>query len=213
MNTTIHQTQPVMTYGTPLEEAQAAVILMHGRGATAQSMLGLAQALQGEGIAYLIPQAANNLWYPNSGFAPFAANEPFLTSAMQTIDLLFEHVQKAGIPAEKTALGGFSQGAVLSSEYAARHAKRYGALLLFSGALMGPEGTPRDYSGSFDGTPVFLGGLTQDPWVKESQLRETAAVLTRMGAQVTLDIVPGSDHGIRDAEIVQAHQIITGLTA
>jgi predicted esterase len=211
LNPAIHQEQPVLTYGTPLDRAQAAVILMHGRGATAQSMLGLAEALAGANIAYLMPQAANNVWYPNSGFAPLAVNEPYLTSAMQTIDLLLARVEAAGIPLAKTALGGFSQGAVLSSEYAARHAKRYGGLLLFSGALMGPEGTPREYPGSFDGTPVFLGGLTQDPWVKETQLRETADVLTRMGAEVTLDIVPGSNHGIRDAEITLAQQIINNL--
>jgi predicted esterase len=204
----VHQGQPVINYGATLADARAAVILMHGRGATAQSMLGLAQALPSEGIAYLIPQAAGNTWYPHSGFKPLAENEPYLSSAFAIISGLIAQITAAGIATERIVIGGFSQGASLTSEFTASHAQRYGGILLFSSALMGPPETVRDYAGSLDGTPVFIGGVTQDPWVRESQLRETADVFTKLGGRVTLDIVAGAEHGIRPAEIEQAEAII-----
>lgn len=207
----IHQDQPVLVYGTPLEQAAAAVILLHGRGATAQSMRDLATYLPSEGTAYLMPQAANNTWYPNSGFVPLAANEPFLSSAMATIRSLIERVEAAGIPASKIVLGGFSQGACLASEFAAQHAQRYGGLLVFSGALMGPLDMPRHYDGSLSGTPVFIGGINRDPWVKEAQIRHTAAVLENLGGQVTLEILPGTEHTIRPNEIEHGSQLIAAL--
>ncbi|MBX3084125.1 MAG: alpha/beta fold hydrolase [Anaerolineae bacterium] len=204
----IHQGQPVLTYGAPLADAHAAVILIHGRGATAHSMHDLASALPTEGIAYLIPQAAGNTWYPHSGFKPFEVNEPYFSSAMAIISELLAHINAAGIPTDKIVIGGFSQGASLTSEFTVRHAQRYGAILLFSSALMGPPESPREYAGSFAGTPVFIGGVTQDPWVRESQLRETAEVFTRLGGQVTLDIAAGAEHGIRPTEIEQAAALI-----
>jgi phospholipase/carboxylesterase len=207
----IHQNQPTISYGTSLEDASAAVLLLHGRGATSQSMLELAAQLPTNGIAYLLPQAANNTWYPNSGFDPFIDNEPYLSSAMTTVELLLERIQQAGVPLERTIVGGFSQGACLTSEFTARNARRYGGLLLFSGALMGPPATPREYEGSLQGTPVYMGGIDNDPWVTEAQLRETAAVLEKLGGDVTIEVRQGSEHAIRRAEIEQAKQLVQRL--
>jgi predicted esterase len=207
----IHQDQPLLTAGAPLEEARAAAILLHGRGAGAHDLLGLAAALPDQGVAYLLPQAANHTWYPHSGFAPLAANEPYLSSAMDTIRKLIEQVNAAGIPTEKVVLGGFSQGACLSAEFAARHARRYGALLVLTGALMGPLDMPRAYDGTLDGTPVFIGGIDRDPWVTEEQMRHTAGTLEQLGGQVTIQIEPGFQHTIRPSEIDRASAIIRQL--
>ena len=208
----IHQTQPVLTAGARLEEAEAAVILLHGRGASAQSMLELAAHFPKEGIAYVIPQAANSTWYPNSGFSPFEVNEPYLSSAMATIHDLLAQIEAAGIPASKTILGGFSQGACLASEFVAQNATRYGGLLVFSGALMGPLDMPRAYQGSLSETPVFIGGVNQDSWVTETQLRHAAQTLEALGGQVTLQVLNGRDHTIRQSEVEQAATIIRQLT-
>lgn len=207
----IHQDVPALTYGAKLEEAKAVAILLHGRGASAQSMADLAAHLPGKDIAYVLPQAANHTWWPNSGFAPFAANEPYLSSALATVEAQLEAVIAAGFSTEKIILGGFSQGGCLASEFVARHAQRYGGVLIFSGALLGPLDTPRTYDGSLDGTPVFIGGATHDAWVSEVQLRDTAKVMTNLGGQVLLQITPGSDHTIRPSEIEQASVIITRL--
>lgn len=207
----IHQDVPALTYGAKLADAKAVAILLHGRGANAQSMRDLASYLPSDGIAYVLPQAANNTWYPNSGFAPFAANEPYLSSAMATIEAQLEAVKAAGFPTEKIIFGGFSQGASLASEFVAQHAARYGGVLVFSGALLGPLDMPRKYDGSLDGTPVFIGGVTNDPWVNEPKLRDTAKVLEQLGGEVTLQILPGSDHTIRPSEIELATAIIERL--
>jgi phospholipase/carboxylesterase len=208
----IHQEQPVLNYGTPLNAAKAAVILLHGRGATAQSMLDLALQLPTENIAYLMPQAANNTWYPNSGFGPLEANQPFLTSALDTIANLIEKINSAGIPTEKIVIGGFSQGACLTSEFITQNARRYGGILMFSGALMGTPERERAYQGSLDNTPVFIGGVDQDSWVTKAQLQQTADILRQLGGRVALDIVSGTQHSIRQAEMTQGAAIISALS-
>jgi predicted esterase len=207
----IHKDQPTVSYGTALVDASAAVILLHGRGATAQNMLELAAHLPTDGVAYLMPQAADNVWYPNSGFDPFIDNQPHLSSAMDRVEALLQRVQDADIPLGKTVIGGFSQGACLAAEFTARHARRYGGLLVLSGALMGPPDTPRNYAGSLDGTPVYIGGVDNDPWVTAAQLRETAAVLEGLGGDVTIEVRQGSEHMIRQPEIEQAKQLINRL--
>ncbi len=207
----IHQNQALLAAGTALDKAQAAVVLLHGRGSSAHDILSLAAYLPQDGIAYLAPQAANHTWYPNSGFMPIEANEPYVSSAFQTLDDLLDRIETAGISAEHIALGGFSQGACLSSEYVARHAQRYGGLIVFSGALMGPLDSPRDYSGSLEGTPVYIGGCTQDPWVQEAQMRLTAEVLQQLGGSVDIDIQPGAEHTVRENDIAAARDLITAL--
>ncbi|MCI0647470.1 MAG: alpha/beta hydrolase, partial [Chloroflexi bacterium] len=181
-----HQNQPVLAAGKPLEQARAAVVLVHGRGATAESILALAGELYHPEVAYLAPQAAGNTWYPYSFLSPIAQNEPGISSGLAALAALLERVVVAGIPYERIVLGGFSQGACLATEFVARNARRYGGVLGYSGGLIGPPGTPRDYQGSLAGTPVFLGCSDVDPHIPKERVQETADVLTRLGGQVTM---------------------------
>lgn len=203
-----HQGQPVLTAGRPLSQARAAMILIHGRGATAQGILELARALPHPGMAYLAPQAHGQSWYPYSFLAPLAQNEPGLTSALQVIADLAAQIEEAGIPSERIILAGFSQGACLACEFVARHARRYGGLLAFSGGLIGPPGTPRTYSGTLAGTPVFLGSSDPDPHVPVARVQETATVLQDLGAGVTLRLYPAMGHTIIQDEIDLAQPIV-----
>jgi predicted esterase len=205
----IHQDQPVLTGGISLNDAEVAVILLHGRGSTAQSILGLALHLPQEKTAYLAPQAAQQTWYPHSGFLPLEVNEPFVSSAFQRIADLIERIKAAGLPAEKIMLGGFSQGACLAAEFVARHPQRYGGLFVLSGALMGPPDAPRQYSGSLDGTPVFIAGSDHDSWVTAEQLRFTGRVLQQLGGAVQVEIQPGTEHTIRHTEITHVGSMIS----
>lgn len=207
----IHQNQPVFSAGASLAGAQATAVLMHGRGGAAQDILALARHLPQEGIAYLAPQAANHTWYPNSGFIPIEANEPYVSSAFDTIAGLLARIADAGIAPDKIVLGGFSQGACVAAEFAARHPRRYGGLFVLSGALLGPVDMPREYPGSLDGTPVFVGGADRDSWVTESQLRLTAQILGELGADVRLEVRSGAEHTIRQTEIAQVQAMFAGL--
>ena len=206
-----HQEQPLLQQGKPLHEAQAAMILVHGRGATAQSILELAAVLPHPEMAYLAPQAAGNTWYPYSFLAPMPQNQPGLDSGLQAVADAVAQVEAAGIPAKKIIIGGFSQGACLASECVARNAKRYGGLLVFSGGLIGPPGTPRDYAGSLDGTPVFIGCSDVDFHIPVERVEETAVTLTNLGASVNKKIYPGMGHTIIQDEIDQAQQIVNNL--
>ncbi len=196
-----HRGQPVLVAGTPLEQAQAAMIMLHGRGATAESILELTDLFKQPDFAYLAPRAANNEWYPNRFLAPLASNEPYLSSALAFIASLLEHVQQAGIPLEQTMLLGFSQGACLSLEFAARNARRYGGLVGLSGGLIGPEGTPRDYPGSLSGTPIFLGCSDVDPHIPKERVEFSAEVLQRLGGNVTMRLYPRMGHTVNVDEI------------
>lgn len=206
-----HQGQPVSTAGRPLSQARAAMILIHGRGATAQGILELARALPHPDMAYLAPQAHGQSWYPYSFLAPLAQNEPGLTSALEVISDLAAQIEEAGIPSERIILAGFSQGACLACEYVARHARHYGGLLAFSGGLIGPPGTPRTYTGTLAGTPVFLGSSDPDPHVPVVRVRETATVLQNLGAGVTLRLYPAMGHTIIQDEIDLAQPIVAQI--
>lgn len=205
-----HQSQPVLAAGKPLAEAAGALILVHGRGASAESILELADYLAHPDLAYLAPQAADATWYPYSFLAPMANNEPYLTSALARLGEVVAMVEEAGLPPERIFLGGFSQGACLASEFVARNARRYGGLLVFSGGLIGPEGTPRAYEGSFDGMPVFIGCSDVDPHIPVGRVRETADVLARMGAAVDSRIYPRMGHTINQDEIDAAAALLAG---
>lgn len=196
-----HAGGPLLTAGRPTAEARGALILIHGRGATAESILDLAEYLRHPALAYLAPQAAGNTWYPYSFLEPTARNEPYLSSALARVGAVVAGVEAAGIPAERIFLGGFSQGACLAGEYVARNARRYGGLIAFSGGLIGPAGTPRDYAGSLDGTPVFLGCSDVDPHIPLGRVEETAAVLARLGGRVDKRIYPRLGHTINQDEI------------
>lgn len=206
-----HQGQKVYTTGKPLNEAKAAMILVHGRGATAPSILELAGALAHPDIAYLAPQASGNTWYPYSFLSPMDQNEPGLSSGLQAVADVVAQVETAGIPAEKIIIGGFSQGACLASEFVARNARRYGGLLVFSGGVIGPPGTPRDYDGSLEGTPIFLGCSDADFHIPAERVHESTAVFEGLGADVTEKIYPGMGHTIIQDEIDHAQTIVKGL--
>lgn len=196
-----HAGQPVAATGAPLARARAAVVMVHGRGATADSILSLAPELRADDVAYLAPQAAGGAWYPYGFMAPMDRNEPGISSGLDAIGRVAAHVEAAGIPAERIMLLGLSQGACLATEYVARHARRYLGLATLSGGLIGPDGTPRDYAGSLDGTPVFLGCSDVDGHIPADRVRESAEVLRLLGGDVTMRLYPGMGHTINADEI------------
>jgi predicted esterase len=182
------------------------MILVHGRGATAESILTLTAEFQASGFddsgfAYLAPQAAGNTWYPYSFLAPMAHNEPGLSSGLRVIAGLIDHVTAAGIAHERLILLGFSQGACLTLEFTARHARRYGAIVGLSGGLIGPDGTPRHYEGSLAGTPVFLGCSDVDFHIPKERVEQTAEVLRRLVGDVTMRLYPGMGHTVNQDEV------------
>lgn len=204
-----HASQPARATGTRLGEARVAMLLVHGRGASAESILTLAPALAMDGVAFVAPQAAGGAWYPYGFMSPIERNEPGITSGMRAIARLLAHIEAAGIPPERTFLLGFSQGACLATEYAARNARRWGGVVGLSGGLIGPEGTPRDYPGSLDGTPVFLGCSDVDGHIPAERVRESADVLRRLGGDVTMRLYPGMGHLVNEDEI----EVVRGMLA
>lgn len=208
-----HAGQPVQRAGEPLEQARAALILLHGRGATAGSILALASEIGRDGFAYLAPQAAGHTWYPYPFTAPLAANEPFLSSALALVESVVAEVIEAGIPAGRIALAGFSQGACLALEHAARHARRYGGVLAFSGGLIGPDDAPRDYAGALGGTPVFIGCGDRDAHIPLPRVQHSADVLARLGGAVTRRIYPGMGHTINEDELSFARALLSELVS
>ena len=191
----------MLRFGPDPADAALTMIMVHGRGASGEDMLALAAALAVAGVACLAPQAAGRTWYPYSFLAPMADNEPGLTSGLGVLDALVEQLGAQGIPAGRVALLGFSQGACLSLEYAARHARRYAAVFGLSGGLIGPPGTPRDYPGSLDGTPVFLGCSDVDAHIPLARVRESADVFRLLGAAVDARVYPGMGHVVNDDEL------------
>ena len=206
-----HQGQPVRTAGESLDRARAAMVLVHGRGATAESILTLVPSLDVAGFSFLAPQAGGNTWYPNSFLAPIPANEPGITSGLRAIADVIGMIRDAGIPGERTMLLGFSQGACLSLEYSARNAMRYGGIACLSGGLIGPDGTPRDYAGDFAGTPAFLGCSDVDGHVPTSRVIESAGVMRRMGAVTTVKLYPGMGHLVNEDEITHVVAMMRGV--
>lgn len=203
-----HALQPVLTAGPPLKDAQSAIILVHGRGASAESILPLYDELHLQGCSAFAPQAAGHSWYPQSFLAPIQANQPYLDSALQRIETLVTDLLKHGIPSQRVVLLGFSQGACLTLEYSARHPRRYGAIIGLTGGLIGPPGTIGNYPGTLAGTPVFLGSADPDPHVPFERVEETQTVLKGMGAEVELRRYPGMSHSINLDELDAARAII-----
>ncbi|HUF08628.1 MAG TPA: hypothetical protein VMO47_04860 [Rhodothermales bacterium] len=203
-----HRDALVHTAGAGMEAAACAVILIHGRGASAESILELKPLLDFPDVIYLAPQASGYTWYPYSFLAPLDRNEPDLSSGLQVITDTVVRLDDAGIPAERVVIGGFSQGACLASEFVARNARRFGGLIVLSGGLIGPLGMNRSYTGSLDGTPVFLGCSDRDPHIPLERVDETAVVLTSMGASVVKQIYPDLGHTIIGDEIDHARRII-----
>jgi phospholipase/carboxylesterase len=193
--------------GVPLVEAERVMLMVHGRGATAENILELAQYFPLPNTAYVAPQATNSTWYPFSFLSPFEQNEPYLSSALNVLETLVADVLSR-IPSTHLYLLGFSQGACLAVEFAARNARAYGGIFAFSGGVIGPEGTPRDYAGTFGATPVFLGCSDRDPHIPKDRVVETAALFERMGATVEMRLYPNMPHTIVDDEIKAVQAMI-----
>jgi predicted esterase len=189
------------------------LVLLHGRGATAESILSLHTQMALPTVAAIAPQAAGYSWYPHSFLAPIEANEPFLGSALRCIESIVDGLLGSGLPSDKIVLLGFSQGACLTTEYVARHPRRYGAVIAFTGGLIGPVGTPRDYAGSLAGTSIFLGTSDPDPHVPFERVQETAALFKKMGADVDARRYPGMPHTINEEELGAARSLLERVVA
>ena len=196
-----HAGQPLLHHGPAPADARLTVLLVHGRGDSAAGILGLAEHFNADDIAWLAPQAAGHAWYPYSFLAPLAQNQPGLDSGLRILGTLVGDLERQGIAPDRIVLMGFSQGACLAQEFAARHARRYGAIVGLSGGLIGPPGTPRDYAGDFAGTPVFLGCSDVDSHIPVERVHESAAVFRRMGAEVDERIYPGMGHTVNRDEL------------
>jgi predicted esterase len=208
-----HASGVILTAGAPLTEAQLAIVLIHGRGATAESMFAFAQELPTEGAALLSPQADGSQWYPYSFLEPIERNEPWLSSALRFLERLVAHVDDDGPGRGRTVLVGFSQGACLMLEFLVRHAAHFGGVAGLSGGLIGPPGTPRSYDGSLAATPVFLGCGDRDPHIPVARVEETRDVLAGMGADVDARIYPGMGHTVNADEIVAVGRVIDAVAA
>ena len=208
-----HHNQPVLHRGREIDSARGAVVLLHGRGASAEDILGLADEFDLPELAYLAPEAAGHTFYPYSFLSPIEQNQPWLDSALRLIQNIIGRASSAGVPLHSIALVGFSQGACLATEFVARNAARYGGLVAFTGGLIGPPGTKFSYSGQLSGTPCFLGAGDPDPHVPWKRVEETASVLSALGGAVTLRRYPGLPHTINEDEIAEAQKILRHLGA
>ena len=206
-----HAGEPTLVAGAPLERARLALLLLHGRGASAESILELGMEVAPEGAALVAPQAAGNTWYPLSFLAPTQSNEPFLSSALTKVATALAAIAAAGIPAERTLLAGFSQGACLAAEFAARNPRRYGGVAVLSGGLIGPPGGMRSDRGDLASTPVFLGCSDVDGHVPKPRVEESAEIFRGLGAAVSLRLYAGMAHTVNADEIAIVRRMVTAL--
>ena len=196
-----HAAQRVVHRGAAWTKARLAVILLHGRGGAPEDLLELADEWNVPDIAYLAPAAAGRTWYPESFLAPIDRNEPWLTSALLTVERVLGEIEHHGVPVERVAILGFSQGGCLGLEFAARHARRYRGVVGLSAGLIGPPGTPRAYGGSLAGTSVFLGCSDIDPHIPLTRVRESADVFRRLDGVVDERIYPDMGHSVNRDEV------------
>lgn len=196
----MHQ-KKIITAGQPLSKATKALVMLHGRGATAEDILGLAREFNVGDFALLAPQATNYTWYPFSFMAPVKQNEPWLSSAIQLVGDTVAEIRKAGIKDENIYFAGFSQGACLSLEYITRNATRWGGAAAFTGGLVGDKIYTENYQGDFAGTPIFVGTSDPDPHVPVERVNASTAIIRGMKAAVTEKVYPGMGHTINRDEI------------
>lgn len=208
MSSDPHAGGRVLHTGMPLEEAEGVVILLHGRGASAKDILSVADALETPQLAYLAPQAANWEWYPNSFLAERESNEPYLTSALKMVDSVVQIALDAGFTRDKLVIGGFSQGACLSTEFVATHPARYAGIVAWTGGLIGPLGSDVSHAGDLAGTPALLLSGDPDPHVPWARVEESASVLRSMGADVTTKRYPGKPHSVSPDEIALVRELL-----
>jgi phospholipase/carboxylesterase len=203
-----HAGAQLLRRGAPAERAKVTVVAVHGRGATAESILSLADHFQLPDVAWVAPQAAGNAWYPRRFMEPVESNEPWLSSALALVGEIV-----GGLTAERVVLLGFSQGACLATEYAARNARRYGGVVGLSGGLIGPDGTQWPYPANLAGTPVFLGCSDVDAHIPRERVEETARVLEHLGGAVTMRLYPGMGHEVNADELAWIRELLEGLSA
>ncbi len=205
----VHQAEKVLELGSTPEDTRKIIILLHGRGANAESMLPVAESLQMPGSRVLIPQAAGNRWYPLTAFGPLEPNEPDLSSALQVVDDLISDRQQQGWDRNMIYLGGFSQGACLAAEYLARNPVRLGGLFVLSGALIGPPEENRIPEGDLIGMPIFIGGSDVDPWISHNWMEKAADYFVKSGANVDFQTYPGLGHTVNQDEIERVRKMIS----
>ena len=198
----------IQTAGKSLKDAEKALIMIHGRGADARDILGVASHLNVSEYALLAPEATNNTWYPYSFMSETEQNEPWLSSALDLLKVMVDEVTKEGIIAENIYFLGFSQGACLALEFVARHAQRLGGVVALTGGLIGDKINTENYSGNFHSTPIFLGTGNPDPHVPVERVMESAGILEKMNANVLLKIYEGRPHTISQDEIEEANLFV-----
>lgn len=203
-----HGSGQVLSIGVSLKEATGAMILLHGRGASASDILRLGQEIAPPGVSLMAPEAANHTWYPYSFLAPLSQNEPGVSSALRLILGLVDKCEAFGIPSQRVAIVGFSQGACLASEFVARYPRRFAGLIAFTGGLLGPPGSNLQHSGSLAGTEVLLSAGDQDPHVPWQRVEETAERFRDMEALVKVDKYPGKPHSVSAIEVSAARNIL-----
>ncbi|HTL06751.1 MAG TPA: dienelactone hydrolase family protein [Chitinophagaceae bacterium] len=205
----------VIKAGMPLNKATKALVMLHGRGGSAEDILSLSAHLAVKDFALLAPQATGNSWYPLSFLAKPADNEPWLSSAIDTVGKTVAEITAAGIAAENIYFMGFSQGACLTLEYVARDAQRYGGVVAFTGGLIGDKIYPAHYKGDFKETPVFIGSSNPDPHVPVERVYASANILRDMHAAVTEKVYAQMGHTINQDEVEQANRWVfaAGTTA
>lgn len=207
-----HAADVVLQAGAPLETADLAMVLLHGRGGSAEDILELGSALHLPNVAYLAPQAAGHTWYPLSFLAPRNANEPYLSSALVKIESVVHNLEQSGLGRERIVVAGFSQGACLATEFVASHPARYGALIALTGGLIGPPGSLQSSPpGELNGTPALLSSGDPDPHVPWARVEESAAILSAMGAAVTTKRYPGRPHTVTQEELELARNLLLQL--
>ena len=211
MTASIHASRPILETGQPLDSARAAMIMIHGRGGGASSIMPLLTYVNHPDFAYLVPQAQDDTWYPQRFIVPRSANEPYLSAALQRIGETLAQLEAAGIPAEKTILLGFSQGACLALEYAARNPQRYGGVVALSGGLIGSDEELSGYVAGLAETPVFLGCSDVDSHIPLARVHKSGELLRVQGAIVTERIYPGMGHTINTDEIDHVTRMMAAL--
>lgn len=206
-----HDHEPVTALGAPLGAAPVAVILMHGRNAGPANILDLAARFLRPDLTYLAPAAAGRTWYPHSFLADRESNEPGLSSALGVVARLVAEADAAGVPRHQVVIAGFSQGACLAAEFAVRHPARYGGIVVYSGGVIGPPGTVWPDTGDLAGTPMFFGCSDVDSHVPDARVGESAALCTRLGAEVTRRVYPAMGHLVNDDEIAWMQTLLATL--
>lgn len=185
-----------------------ALIMVHGRGANAGDILSLSAHLNVADFTLVAPQATGNTWYPYSFMEQPTQNEPWLSSALEMLELIRKDLNDQGIPDEDIYFLGFSQGACLTLEFVTRNARKYGGVIAFTGGLIGDRIYHEHYKGDFKNTPVFIGSSDPDPHVPVERVFESSTILRSMHAEVTEKIYPNMGHTINQDEINEVNSLI-----